>query len=265
MLIERIPCHNITMNLIDTHCHLDDAIFDEDRDSILDNCHRLGINKIIIPSTRSMSWDKTISVSNKYIQTFLTLGLHPIFINKHTEKDIELLNKYVLKYKPIAIGEIGLDYYIKDTDKKKQLDIFSQQLDIAEQHKLPVVLHVRKSHDDIIKALQNRSIPGGTSHAFNGNIEQAKKYIDLGFKLGFGGTLTYPNARKIHQLAKDLPIESIVLETDAPDMSGHNHKGERNSPEYLPEALIALAKIKDTAPENIAEQTTQNACSVFNI
>lgn len=253
------------MRLVDTHCHLDDIVFDNDRDEIIKNCAQLGINKIVLPATKTKKWDKTIQISQNYKETFLTLGLHPIFIKEHTKKDLDSLSKYIVSHNPVAVGEIGLDFFIKETDKNKQTDFFRQQLDIAQQHKLPVILHVRKAHDEILKILKGLNIPGGSCHAFNGTLDQAKKYIDMGFKLGFGGTMTYPNARKIHQLAKHIAIENIILETDAPDMTGYAHKGERNSPEYIVDALNALAKIKAMEIETIADQTTKNAEALFNI
>lgn len=253
------------MKLIDTHCHLDDNIFDSDRDDIINNCSLLGINKIILPATRAKCWDKTIQVSQNHQEIYLTLGLHPIFINEHKTEDLERLKTLIASHKPVAVGEIGLDFFIKNTDKKKQTDFFIQQLAIAQEFKLPVILHVRKAHDDILKLLNEFTIPGGSCHAFNGTLNQANRYIELGFKLGFGGTMTYPNARKIHQLAKDIAIQHIILETDAPDMTGHAHKGERNSPEYLVDALNSLAAIKSMDVETVADQTTKNAEALFNI
>jgi len=253
------------MKLIDTHCHLDDTIFDSDRDKILQHCSQLGINKIILPATKAKCWHKTIQISENYKETYLTLGLHPLFISEHINADLDRLKESIVAHKPVAVGEIGLDFFIKNTDKTRQTDFFVQQLDIAQEHKLPVVLHVRKAHDEILKLLKEFNISGGSCHAFNGTLDQAKRYIDLGFKLGFGGTMTYPNARKIHQLAKDIAIEHILLETDAPDMTGHAHKGERNSPEYLVDALNSLAEIKSMDVETIADQTTKNAEALFKI
>lgn len=253
------------MNIIDTHCHLDLDIFNSDRDQIIINCKSIGLNKIIVPAISSKSWNKLIEVCDSFEQLIPALGLHPVFINDHLDTDIDLLSYYVEKFNPVAIGEIGLDFYIKDPEKGKQLDFFEKQLLIAEAFKLPVILHVRKAHDEVLNCLSNRNLTGGSCHAFNGSLQQAKKYIDLGFKLGFGGTLTYPNARKIHELAKQIPLESILLETDAPDMSGYNHKGTRNQPEYIIDALNALAEIKKKDINIIAEQTTQNARELFNI
>ncbi|MDH5377867.1 MAG: TatD family hydrolase, partial [Gammaproteobacteria bacterium] len=157
------------------------------------------------------------------------------------------------------------DYYLPNLDRKEQQDYFERQLAMAKAADMPVVIHARKSHDDIITLLEKLRVPCGTIHAFNGSLQQAQKYIDLGFKLGFGGTLTFERSSKIRALAKALPLDSIVLETDAPDMTVSQHQGERNSPEYLPYCFQALSEIRDESPEEIATQLFKNSCEVFRI
>lgn len=252
------------MEIVDTHCHLDVADFDLDRDDVLEQCHSHGITNIIIPAIESKTWSKLIDLCQLNAGLYPALGLHPIFIEQHQSDDINKLKQLVEKSLPIAIGEIGLDFYLKNLDKEKQLELFEQQLLIAKKHNLPVILHVRKAHDQVLQLLKKIKVKGGFCHAFNGSMQQAEQYIALGFKLGFGGTLTYKNSTKIHELAKSLPLESIVLETDAPDMVVESHRGERNSPEFIVEALSALAAIKNESIDFIAKQTTQNANDVMN-
>lgn len=252
------------MNIIDTHCHFDLAIFDTDRDNIIKNCQQLGINGFVVPAIESNTWQKLLNTANDYKNFYPALGLHPVFIGQHRMSDIDLLDKLLSDNKVIAVGEIGLDFFIKETDKDKQIKFFDAQLLLAEKHNLPVILHVRKSHDNVLSMLKGKDLNGGSCHAFNGSYEQAKRYIDLGFKLGFGGTMTYPNARKIHDLAKKIPLESILLETDSPDMSGFNHQGERNQPDYIMDALTALSALKEMNIEEVADQTTKNAKELFN-
>ena len=134
---------------------------------------------------------------------------------------------------------------------------------MARDADLPVLLHVRKSHDQVLATLRRMRVRGGIAHAFNGSLQQARQYLDLGFKLGFGGTLTYARSSRIRALAKALPLEAIVLETDAPDIPVAAHRGERNSPEYLPDCLQALAEVRDADAELLAAQTTRNACAVL--
>lgn len=252
------------MNIVDTHCHLDVVDFDLDRSDILKRCRHDGINKIIIPAIHANSWSNILELCNAEEGLYPAFGLHPVFLKQHHPDDINKLEKLLNSVRPIAIGEIGLDFYIKDLNQQEQLALFEAQLIIAKKHELPVILHVRKAHDQVLKLLKKIKVKGGFCHAFNGSMQQAEKYIELGFKLGFGGTLTYENSTKIHQLAKSLPLESIVLETDAPDMVVESHRGERNSPEYIVNALFALAKIKGESVDFIAKQTTLNANDVMN-
>lgn len=252
------------MEIVDTHSHLDVSDFDTDRVDVLQHCHELGISKIIIPAIESKTWLKLLKFCQSDKGLYPALGLHPVFIEQHQADDIKKLEILVEQSSPVAIGEVGLDFYIKDLDKDKQLDLFEQQLLVAKNYNLPVILHVRKAHDQVLQLLKKITVKGGFCHAFNGSMQQAEKYIELGFKLGFGGTLTYENSTKIHQLAKSLPLESIVLETDAPDMVVESHRGERNSPEYIIESLAALAKIRGEDISVIAEQTSINANDVIN-
>jgi len=252
------------MDIIDTHCHLDVADFDADRNKILQKCRSQGINRIVIPSIQAETWHNVLGLCSSEEGLYPALGLHPVFINQHHLDDISKLELLLETTTPVAIGEIGLDFYIKELNQQKQTHLFEAQLQIAKSNNLPVILHVRKAHEQVLQLLKKYQVKGGFSHAFNGSLQQAKQYIEMGFKLGFGGTLTYENSTKIHTLAKLLPLESIVLETDAPDMVVQSHRGQRNSPEYIMECLIALAKIRDEDVEVIAKQTTQNAHEVIN-
>jgi len=252
------------MTIVDTHCHLDVSEFDIDRDEVLKRCQTAGIEKIIIPAIESKTWPKLLELCASHKNLYPALGLHPVFINQHQTSDIAELEELVQKKSPVAIGEIGLDFYIKELDKDKQLAVFEQQLVIAKKYHLPVILHVRKAHDQVLQLLKRVKVKGGFCHAFNGSLQQAESYIKLGFKLGFGGTLTYANSTKIHALAKSLPLESIVLETDAPDMVVESQRGQRNSPEYIVESLSALAKVRDDDIHNIAKQTTLNANEIID-
>ena len=252
------------MDLVDTHCHLDVIDFDADRSQILQRCRQSGINKIVVPAIQSKTWPNILELCNAEIGLYPAFGLHPVFLKQHQHEDINKLENLLEKVRPIAVGEIGLDFYVKELDQKQQIALFEAQLLVAKKHKLPVILHVRKAHDQVLQLLKKIKVKGGFCHAFNGALQQAEKYIELGFKLGFGGTLTYENSTKIHQMVKELPLESMVLETDAPDMVVESHRGERNSPEYIVEALTALAKLRNEGVEFIASQTTTNANAVMN-
>ncbi|UCC55199.1 MAG: TatD family hydrolase, partial [Gammaproteobacteria bacterium] len=184
---------------------------------------------------------------------------------KHSDADLALLEARLARQRPVAVGEIGLDFYRKDPDRVRQQALFEAQLVMARDAGLPVILHVRKAHDQVLATLKRIRVRGGTAHAFNGSLQQAQRYIELGFKLGFGGMLTYDRSAKLRALAQTLPAEAIVLETDAPDMVVAQHRGERNSPEYLPDCLVALATVRDEPLAAVAARTTENAREVFGI
>ncbi|VAX11174.1 Putative deoxyribonuclease YjjV [hydrothermal vent metagenome] len=253
------------MSIFDTHCHLDSPKFDPDRNRVLENCRKNGIEHILVPAVERAGWDGLLALCSQDKFLYPALGLHPIFIKKHRQADLKRLENYVAEYTPVSIGEIGLDFYIEKPDRDRQVEFFSAQLSIAANAKLPVVLHIRKAHDQVLSLLRKHTLYGGFVHAFNGSLQQAQQFIDLGFKLGFGGTLTYKGSKKIRALAQVLPLEAIVLETDAPDMPNVKHRGERNSPEYIVDCLNVLAELRGEDSEYIAEHTCRNAFAVLGI
>ena len=253
------------MELVDTHCHLDLPAFDADRASVLQRCRDSGVNRIVVPGVQASGWDNLLRFCATETNLYPALGLHPVYLEQHGDEDLKALESRVAEHRPVAIGEIGLDYYLKDLDQTRQQDLLEAQLEIACAADLPVILHVRKAHERMLLTLKRIRVRGGIAHAFNGSLQQAAQYIELGFKLGFGGMLTFERSSKLRALAKALPLESIVLETDAPDMSVVQHRGERNSPEYLPYCLAALAEVRQADPQVIARQTTANAQEVLGL
>lgn len=253
------------VHLIDSHCHLDFNDFDKDRTDILQNCARSGIEKIVIPGVTVNSWPKQIELCNNHPMLSLALGCHPMFMADHPENAAQLLEQAVKQYQPIAIGEIGLDFYVADADIASQLILFEAQIDIAVQFALPVILHVRKAHDDVLKVLRHKKLSGGIVHAFSGSAQQAEQYRKLNFLLGIGGALTYPRAQRLQRMFTELPLSQIVLETDAPDMPLCGHQGERNTPENIPIIMEKLSQLRDESAEYIAEITTANCRQLFNI
>ena len=253
------------MTLFDSHCHLNFSDFDQDRDQVLDRCQQLRLTGLCIPATKAADWPYLLNISPRQNpKQYIALGLHPCFMSEHQSEDINQLEEHLQQKHPqvVAVGETGLDFFdkcISDENKTKQTALFNQQVQIAKKHQLPLIIHARKSHDQILKTLrQYKPEAGGIIHGFSGSEQQARQYIELGFKLGFGGGLTYPRATKTRHLASILPMESIVLETDAPDMPLFGYQGQRNSPERLPLIAQCLAKLRKMDVEQVAEQSTQN-------
>jgi TatD DNase family protein len=253
------------LHLIDSHCHLDFNDFDADRQAILKNCLQSGIEKIVIPGVTVNSWRKQIELCNSNSMLSLALGCHPMFMEEHPEDATQLLDQAIHQYKPIAIGEIGLDFYVADADMNAQLSLFEAQLDVAVKYDLPVILHVRKAHDEVLKLLRQKKLVGGIVHAFSGSAQQAEQYRDLNFLLGIGGALTYPRAQRLQHLFAELPLSQIVLETDAPDMPLCGHQGQRNTPENITVILEKLSQLRGESSDHIAEITTANCRQLFNI
>ncbi len=252
-------------HLIDSHCHLDFTAFDHDRKQVVQQCQQAGIRQIIIPGVKQCNWPRQLAICSQYSQLHPALGLHPYFLEQHQPQHIVQLHDLVAQQRPVAIGEIGLDFLLPQLAKETQQKYFVEQLEIARQFNLPVIIHARKSHDQIIQCLRQFNLCGGIIHAFNGSLQQAQHYISLGFKLGFGGMLTYPRSTRLRQLAAKLPLTSLVLETDAPDMTVARHQGQRNSPYYLIDCLTALAKVRDQPAATIAAQTSSNCIQVLHL
>lgn len=236
-----------------------------DRDEVLARCRGAGVRRLLIPAVDAPAWAGLLDLCRREEGLYPALGLHPVYLDRHREEDVAALEGYVERERPVAIGEIGLDYFVASLDQARQQVLFEAQLEIARNAGLPVVLHVRKAHDRVLTTLRRIRVVGGIAHAFGGSFQQAQQYAELGFKLGFGGMLTFDRSTKLRRLARDLPLESIVLETDAPDLPPAAHRGERNSPEYLPECLASLAEVRDEDPGHLARETTRNALQVFRL
>jgi TatD DNase family protein len=253
------------MRLFDSHCHLDLDDFARDRDAVLQAARAVGVREILVPAVQRHTWPRLQRLCAADDHLYPALGLHPVYLEQHDTADVDALDAAVSATRPVAIGEIGLDWQIGTLDRRAQQQFLEAQLAVAEAHDLPVVLHVRKAHDAMLNTLRRFNLPGGFCHAFNGSLQQAARYLDLGFRLGFGGMLTFERSSHLRHLAAELPSEALVLETDAPDMTVASHRYERNSPEYLPEVLMALAEVRGETPESLAQATTANARRVLRL
>jgi|TARA_B110000240_G_C13440582_1_gene427896 TatD DNase family protein len=253
------------MKIIDTHCHLDFSEFASDRDDVLKRARQNGLCGFVIPGVMRRTWDALIELCDQSSDMHYALGLHPMFIQTHELAHVENLREFLVNNSPIAIGEIGLDFQDRCLQIEKQKMVFELQLKLACEMNLPVILHVRKAHEEVLACLRKFPVSGGIVHAFNGSLQQAERYQQHNFKFGFGGMLTYARSSKLRKLASELPIESIVLETDSPDMTVEQHRGERNSPEYLTHCLTSLAEVRNLTLPQVAHQTTLNACDVLKL
>ena len=253
------------MNFIDTHTHLYLKDFDHDIDEEIKKSIDLGVKEFYLPSIDSSYTNRMFKLKNKYPNEIkLMMGLHPTHIDANYLIEINHVKKMLDEYEFSAVGEIGIDLYWNKKNLKNQIDVFIQQIEIALSNKLPIVIHCRNAFDEVYKVLLNFKKDNlfGIFHCFTGTKEEAEKIIDLNFKLGIGGVVTFKNGG-IDKFLNQIPLTSIVLETDAPYLAPHPHRGKRNTSSYLTIIADKVAKIYNLPLEKIAEQTTKNARSVF--
>ena len=259
---------------VDTHCHLDAPEFRGTLPEIISRAANNGVKAILLPTVQASDWGSAKNTGGQYSNQIpglvYTLGIHPLYIKQAQESDISTLKSHIEQSlddpRFVGIGEIGLDYFVEGLDPQRQEYFFHAQLDLAQQFQLPVILHVRRSQDAILKALRKRKIPSGIAHAFNGSHQQAEQFIDLGFKLGFGGAATYDRALQIRRLLQELPLESIVTETDAPDIPPAWLREEGiafNEPAFLPRIARQLAAIRGVNEVEFSTAVWRNALQVL--
>ena len=254
--------------LIDTHCHLDAAEFDDDRNEVIARAHSARVDRILIPAIDRANFVRVRQLAHSFEGGVYALGIHPICVPRALDTDLDVLEREIEHSlndpRFVGIGEIGLDFFIPelktDAMRERQEKFYSAQLDLAVQFNLPVILHVRRSQDILLKHLRRRPRIGGIGHAFNGSFQQAQQFIEQGFVLGMGGAMTFDRALQIRRLASQLPLESFVLETDAPDIPpAWLDIGSRNEPACVAGVADALADLRRTTAEHIKEITGANA------
>lgn len=256
------------MRLIDTHTHLDFDDFDADRQTVLSHCRQLGVERVVVLGVYQRNLQRVWDLALSEPQVYAALGLHPIYLDEHRPEHLQELRHRLAAVaghpKLCAVGEIGLDYYVESLNREHQQTVFDSQLQMAADFNLPALLHVRRSHADTIATLKRFKLKrGGIVHAFAGSREEAKEYIKLGFKLGLGGAATWPQALRMHRVIAELPLDSVVLETDSPDMAPAMHPHVRNSPEHLPDICTALSALMNIPAERLAHASTDNANQLF--
>ena len=252
------------MDIFDTHAHYDDKAFDEDRYELLDAMPKNNVKYIINQGTDVENSKFSISLADKYSFIYAAVGIHPEEIYK--EESIEEIKKLTSHKKVVAIGEIGLDYHYDDTNKEDQLKYFIDQLNLANEVNLPVVIHSRDAQKDTLDTLKAIKINNsGVVHCFSGSLESAKELLKLGFYLGFDGPITFKNAKNALEVLEYIPLDRILIETDAPYLTPIPFRGERNNSMYLTYVINKIAEIKNISPEEIASITMNNAKTLFKI
>lgn len=251
--------------MIDTHCHLDAVEFDADRAAVHAAALAAGVRQIIVPGVAVDHFARQKSTVDAYAGCVAAYGIHPLYVMDAGSDDVDLLQEWLRRERPLAVGEIGLDFYVEGLDVARQTAIFVAQLKLAKAFDLPVILHVRRSVDAVLRELRRTRVRGGIAHAFNGSRQQADALIDLGFKLGFGGAATYSGSRRIRELAATLPLDSMVLETDAPDIPPAWLNRGRNTPAELPRIATEIAGLRGIPPAVLMAQADANAQAVFGV
>lgn len=267
------------MNWIDSHCHLDAEEFAADRDAVRLAARAVKVLTCVIPAVQASNFDTVRLLAHQYGDVY-ALGIHPMYTPQATEADLPTLDAQLHQHRSdprlVAVGEIGLDGFVQGLDMARQQLFYKAQLRLAQQHDLPVILHVRRSADLLLQGLRQTSVKGGIAHAFNGSLQQAQQFIDMGFKLGFGGALTYDRALQLRRLAVELPLSALVLETDSPDIPPHwlyvtSQQREagvaqgRNTPEQVPRIAQVLAELRGVSVEEVQQATTENVRQVLGL
>lgn len=251
------------MQFIDTHCHLDAAEFNGSQAALVEAAQAAGIGRIIVPSVARANFEAVRLLCERFPACAPAYGIHPMYVEQATPDDLDALRDCLAQPASVAVGEIGLDFFIEAHDPKRQEYFFVEQLKLARTFDLPVLLHIRRAQDGVLKHLRQHRVTG-IAHAFSGSRQQAEEFIKLGFKLGFGGAMTHTRATRLRELAATLPLDSIVLETDAPDMPpDFLQHGQPNKPEYLPRIARMLAELRGMPPEEVARITTENALAAL--
>ena len=228
---------------IDTHCHFDFPPFTGDEEASIQRAAAVGVNKIIIPATEADNFPRVLALAERFPPLYAAVGLHPIVVERHSDESLAQLEA-AIALKPaklVAVGEIGLDLYRENPQFERQQYLLDEQLRLAKRYDLPVILHSRRTHDKLALHLKRHNLPRtGVVHGFAGSFQQAERFVQLGYKIGVGGTISYPRASKTRDVMAQLPLSSLVLETDAPDMPLNGYQGQPNRPERVAEVFTCL-------------------------
>jgi len=251
--------------LIDAHVHSDDDRFAPDREATVRRAEAAGVIAQVVPAVSAALWPRLRRVCAEHACLHACYGLHPCFVHEHRNDHLPQLAAWIGRERPVAVGECGLDYFIPDGDRDRQQHLFAAQLSLAREFDLPIVIHARQAVEDVIRMIRSAGHYRGLVHSFNGSAQQAHRLIDLGYSLSFGGAVTFSRATRLRELVATLPLEALLLETDAPDQPDANHAGERNEPAWLVDVWQAVSALRPESAETIARRTSQNAARLFEL
>ena len=253
--------------LIDSHAHLDDNRFDADRDRLIKSLKEFGIDLIINPGSDLQTSIKAVSLAEQYENIYAAVGVHPHSAKEMDDSTVEILKSFTGRDKVVAIGEIGLDYHYDNSPRDVQRKRFIEQLHLAKEVNLPVIIHSRDAAGDtfdILKDAQDGSLEG-VLHCYSGSVEMAREYIKLGFYISLAGPVTFKNSRVLKEVAKDVPLDKLLIETDSPYLTPEPYRGKRNEPIYVRYVAGTIAEVRGLAFEEVAKATSENAKRLFRI
>lgn len=252
--------------LFDSHAHLNDERFDEDREELINSLKAKGVDLVLNPGACIETSKSSVELANKYDFIYAAVGVHPHDVGEMTEDDIETLRKLALENEKVkAIGEIGLDYYYDNSPREIQKKWFKRQIELANELKLPIIIHDRDAHGDTFEIIKNTKSPeiGCVLHCYSGNVELAKEYVKMGCYISIPGTVTFKNNKKTREVAKEIPLEYLLIETDSPYMAPEPHRGKRNDPSLVQFVADKIAQEKGISYEQVCEATKENAKRFF--
>jgi len=251
--------------LADSHVHLDDIAFADDLDAVIERAGQAGVDTMIIPAVDADSWTRIKTLCSSHRQLFAAYGLHPMYLEQHAPEHIDALSSWLGDASVVAVGEIGLDFHVAGLDQDLQRHYFTSQLELARERDLPVIVHARGALEEVILTL--RRTPGlrGVVHSFSGSEQQAQQLWRMGFHIGLGGPVTYERAQRLHRIVTQMPIEYLLLESDAPDQPDASHRGQRNEPARIVDVLRSIAALRGESEASVAAATTANVRRLFDL
>lgn len=251
--------------LVDSHCHLDAREFAPDREAVIERARNAGVTRQVLPAVDAQGWPQLREICSSNEGLFPAYGLHPMYLSSHRREHLQELGEWIAREKPVAVGECGLDYFVEGPDAQAQQFYFDGQLVFARDFDLPLIVHARRAVDAVIASFKRIGGLRGVVHSFSGSPEQARQLWQLGFMIGIGGPATYDRANRLRGLVTRMPLEYLLLETDAPDQPDSGIRGQRNEPARLPFICETIARLRGEDPAAVAAATTANAGRLFNL